>query len=164
MRGNNASSITCSSAMVFSPTRHSIPPNNVLLRLRDLRNVPVYYHPLVRFFAPNPRLAITQHTRILSCFCSEPRRSTQTKLLSLIPTSHSPLSTRLQLGKCFSMVRVDGHSARDRTQRVQNLAYALIKFGIKPGDRVAVIAPNWYVPCMYYLSCTDQMWIFSVLL
>ncbi|KAF8621803.1 hypothetical protein AX15_007479 [Amanita polypyramis BW_CC] len=27
-------------------------------------------------------------------------------------------------------------------QRVQNLTYALIKFGIKPGDRVAVIAPN----------------------
>lgn len=28
------------------------------------------------------------------------------------------------------------------TQRVQNLAYALIQFGICPGDRVAVIAPN----------------------
>ncbi|KAF9535875.1 hypothetical protein CPB83DRAFT_842498 [Crepidotus variabilis] len=27
-------------------------------------------------------------------------------------------------------------------QRIQNLAYALIKFGIKPGDRVGVIAPN----------------------
>lgn len=27
-------------------------------------------------------------------------------------------------------------------QRVQNLAYALIQSGIKPGDRVAVIAPN----------------------
>ncbi|KAJ6519629.1 acetyl-CoA synthetase-like protein [Mycena sanguinolenta] len=27
-------------------------------------------------------------------------------------------------------------------QRIQNLAYALIKAGIKPGDRVAVIAPN----------------------
>jgi acyl-CoA synthetase (AMP-forming)/AMP-acid ligase II len=30
-------------------------------------------------------------------------------------------------------------------QRVQNLAYALIKAGVRPGDRVAVIAPNWYV-------------------
>lgn len=29
-----------------------------------------------------------------------------------------------------------------RAQRVQNLAYALIKAGISPGDRVAVIAPN----------------------
>ncbi|KAA1471569.1 acetyl-CoA synthetase-like protein [Dentipellis sp. KUC8613] len=27
-------------------------------------------------------------------------------------------------------------------QRVQNLAYALIQFGIQPGDRIAVIAPN----------------------
>ena len=31
----------------------------------------------------------------------------------------------------------------NRAQRIQNLAYALIKSGIKPGDRVAVIAPNW---------------------
>jgi acyl-CoA synthetase (AMP-forming)/AMP-acid ligase II len=30
-------------------------------------------------------------------------------------------------------------------QRVQNLAYALINAGVRPGDRVAVIAPNWYV-------------------
>ncbi|PPQ89595.1 LOW QUALITY PROTEIN: hypothetical protein CVT25_012340 [Psilocybe cyanescens] len=29
-------------------------------------------------------------------------------------------------------------------QRVQNLAYALIRAGVKPGDRVGVIAPNWY--------------------
>jgi acyl-CoA synthetase (AMP-forming)/AMP-acid ligase II len=30
----------------------------------------------------------------------------------------------------------------DRSQRIQNLAYALIQAGIQPGDRVAVIAPN----------------------
>ena len=29
-----------------------------------------------------------------------------------------------------------------RAQRIQNFAYALINAGIKPGDRVAVIAPN----------------------
>ncbi|KAK7064386.1 AMP-dependent synthetase and ligase [Favolaschia claudopus] len=29
-------------------------------------------------------------------------------------------------------------------QRIQNLAYALIQAGIKPGDRVAIIAPNSY--------------------
>jgi acyl-CoA synthetase (AMP-forming)/AMP-acid ligase II len=28
-------------------------------------------------------------------------------------------------------------------QRSQNLAYALIQAGIQPGDRVAVVAPNW---------------------
>jgi len=32
-----------------------------------------------------------------------------------------------------------------RAQRIQNLAYALIQAGIKPGNRVAVIAPNTYV-------------------
>ena len=32
-----------------------------------------------------------------------------------------------------------------RAQRVQNLAYALIQAGIKPQDRVAVLAPNWFV-------------------
>ena len=29
-----------------------------------------------------------------------------------------------------------------RAQRIQNLAYALLKAGIEPGDRVGVIAPN----------------------
>ncbi|KAG1826116.1 uncharacterized protein BJ212DRAFT_1295378 [Suillus subaureus] len=28
-------------------------------------------------------------------------------------------------------------------QRIQNMAYALIQAGIRPGDRVAVITPNW---------------------
>jgi len=28
------------------------------------------------------------------------------------------------------------------TQRVQNLAYALLQAGTRPGDRIAVIAPN----------------------
>lgn len=34
-------------------------------------------------------------------------------------------------------------------QRVQNLAYALIQAGIQPGDRVAIIAPNWYAGLTY---------------
>ena len=32
-----------------------------------------------------------------------------------------------------------------RAQRIQNLAYALIQTGIKPGDTVAYIAPNTWV-------------------
>ena len=43
-----------------------------------------------------------------------------------------------------------------RAQRVQNLAYALKQAGIKPGDRVAVLAPNSYVsflgPCVPHLT------------
>ncbi|KAG2754602.1 acetyl-CoA synthetase-like protein [Suillus brevipes Sb2] len=30
-------------------------------------------------------------------------------------------------------------------QRIQNMAYGLIQAGIRPGDRVAVITPNWWV-------------------
>lgn len=33
-----------------------------------------------------------------------------------------------------------------RAQRIQNLAYALIKAGIQPGNTVAYIAPNMSVP------------------
>lgn len=36
-----------------------------------------------------------------------------------------------------------------RAQRVQNLAYALIWYGIKPGDKVAVISPNTLVISLY---------------
>lgn len=47
-----------------------------------------------------------------------------------------------------------------RAQRVQNLAYALIQAGIKPGDRVAVIAPNSYVhsppDCISHLATTHK--------
>lgn len=42
-----------------------------------------------------------------------------------------------------------------RAQRIQNLAYALIQAGIRPGDRVAVIAPNWCV--LQLLSMTFQL-------
>ncbi|KIK71136.1 hypothetical protein GYMLUDRAFT_33267 [Collybiopsis luxurians FD-317 M1] len=43
-------------------------------------------------------------------------------------------------------------------QRVQNFAYAVIKAGLKPGDRVAVISPNtpmmagWHLPLVPLLS------------
>lgn len=39
-----------------------------------------------------------------------------------------------------------------RAQRVQNLAYALKMAGIQPGDRVAVISPNWYVRGLLWLG------------
>jgi len=32
-----------------------------------------------------------------------------------------------------------------RAQRIQNLAYALIQAGIRPGDRVAILSPNTLV-------------------
>jgi len=38
-----------------------------------------------------------------------------------------------------------------RAQRIQNLSYALIQAGVKPGNRVAVIAPNSYVYLLLWL-------------
>ncbi|KAF8740552.1 hypothetical protein AX14_008165 [Amanita brunnescens Koide BX004] len=95
--------------MTFSPTRHSIPPNNVLLRLRDIQNTPVYHHPL------NPLLFLLRAAEIYP-----------DKVALVHPNVAQPVVYTFAIW----------------TQRVQNLAYALINFGIKPGDRVAVIAPN----------------------
>ncbi|KAF8349930.1 AMP-dependent synthetase and ligase [Amanita rubescens] len=86
-------------------------PNNVLLRLRDLRNVPVYYHPL------NPLSFLLRAAEIHP-----------DKVALAHPNVAQPVV----------------YTFATWAQRVQNFAYALIKFGIKPGDRVAVIAPNWY--------------------
>ena len=43
-----------------------------------------------------------------------------------------------------------------RAQRIQNLAYALIAAGIRPGDRVAVLAPNTFVNCFHFLQKPDR--------
>ena len=40
-----------------------------------------------------------------------------------------------------------------RAQRIQNLAYALLEAGIKAGDRVAVIAPNWSAVISIHVIC-----------
>ena len=37
------------------------------------------------------------------------------------------------------------HLGASRAQRVQNLAYALVDFGIRPQETVAVLAPNTFV-------------------
>ncbi|KAK2461801.1 hypothetical protein APHAL10511_006264 [Amanita phalloides] len=95
--------------MVFSPTKQSIPPNNVLLRLGDIPNVPVHYHPL------NPIIFLLRAAEI------HPN-----KPALVHPNVKQPVLYTFSVW----------------AQRVQNLAYALIRFGIKSGDRVAVIAPN----------------------
>ncbi|ELU41379.1 AMP-dependent synthetase and ligase [Rhizoctonia solani AG-1 IA] len=61
------------------------------------------------------------------------------KYSSKLPVNITPLEmlVPLQAILCLTL---------PRAQRVQNLAYALKRVhGIKPGDRVAVIAPNWAV-------------------
>ena len=51
----------------------------------------------------------------------------------------------MEYGKSSDIIQVPPNLIVRRTQRVQNLAYALIEAGIQPGDRVAIVAPNWYV-------------------
>ncbi|KAF8912814.1 acetyl-CoA synthetase-like protein [Gymnopilus junonius] len=93
----------------FTPTPASIPPTNVLLRLKDLPEPHPNYHPL------NPLAFILRAAQIYP------------DKVALVHTDvqHPVVYT-------FSVW----------AQRVQNLAYALINAGVKPGDRVGVIAPN----------------------
>ncbi|KIL70677.1 hypothetical protein M378DRAFT_95172 [Amanita muscaria Koide BX008] len=93
----------------FSPTEQSFPPPNVLLRLKELQDVPVNYHPL------NPLSFLLRAAEIYP-----------DKVAIAHPNTEQPVVYTFSVW----------------AQRVQNLAFALVKFGIRPGDRVAVIAPN----------------------
>ncbi|QRV91219.1 AMP binding enzyme [Ceratobasidium sp. AG-Ba] len=96
--------------MAFTPTPASIPPANVLLRLKQPKGIPVNITPL------NP-VSFLLHAALVY----------PNKLALLSPDGPQPTSYTYGVW----------------AQRVQNLAYALIRVhGIKPGDRVAVIAPN----------------------
>ncbi|KAF8973713.1 hypothetical protein BDZ97DRAFT_1900508 [Flammula alnicola] len=92
----------------FTPTPASIPPPDVLLRLKEVSSSPNYH-------------ALTPLAFILRAAQIYPDK------VALIHTDveHPVVYT-------FSVW----------AQRAQNLAYALIKAGIQPGDRVGVISPN----------------------
>lgn len=124
--------------MNFTPTPSSIPPANVLLRQRPDESWAVNYTPLVRM-APAPR-ALAKQT---------------------LP--QNPLSFLLRAALIYpdkvAVRHADVPQPVEYTyavwaQRVQNLAYALLDAGIRPGDRVAVIAPNWCV-CGAPRCCAD---------
>lgn len=82
--------------------------------------------------------------RTQSAFSCMPLSYTQTSLPSLIPMLISQLSTHTVYGDSLDLtpVSVLFNSQCSRTQRIQNLAYALIQAGIRPGDHVAILAPN----------------------
>ncbi|KAG8936888.1 hypothetical protein FRC02_009978 [Tulasnella sp. 418] len=79
-------------------------------------------------------------------------RMTLSKDLPVHITPLNPISFILRAAhiypKNIAIVHPDGpggpvyYTFEVWAQRVQNLAYALIRYGIRPGDRVAVIAPN----------------------
>jgi len=93
----------------FKPTPESVPPQDVVHRLRSPKNIPVYLQPL------NPLSFLLRAAHIYP-----------NKLAISHPDVKHPVH----------------YSYTVWTQRIQNLAYALIEAGIQPGDRVAVIAPN----------------------
>ncbi|KAL4064962.1 hypothetical protein V8B97DRAFT_2025861 [Scleroderma yunnanense] len=93
----------------FRPTPESIPPPNVSYQLKQLKNVPVNYHPL------NPFTFILRTALIYP-----------DKLALAHPEAKEPAF----------------YTYSTWAQRIQNLAYALIQAGVRPGDRVAVLAPN----------------------
>uniref|UniRef100_A0A0W0G3A5 Putative AMP-dependent synthetase and ligase n=1 Tax=Moniliophthora roreri TaxID=221103 RepID=A0A0W0G3A5_MONRR len=111
--------------MSFQPTLESLPPKNVQLRLRSPPNLPVYRHVL------NP-LGFLLRAALIH----------PDKLALAHPDTPHPVHYTYAVWYAFQITYTHTYANLRRTQRVQNLAYALIKAGIKPGDRVAVIAPN----------------------
>ncbi|KAF8527924.1 acetyl-CoA synthetase-like protein [Hysterangium stoloniferum] len=104
-------------AMQFTPTPESIPPPRVVFRLQQ----------------PHPPLPVN----------ATPLRLTE---------GQNPISFILRAASIFpdklALLHKDvkhavAYSFAVWAQRIQNLAYALIQTGIRAGDRVAVIAPNW---------------------
>ncbi|OBZ65771.1 Acetate/butyrate--CoA ligase AAE7, peroxisomal [Grifola frondosa] len=95
------------------------PSPGVSYRLQLPRGIPVHYQPLVclmfAFIDPNPLAFLLRAAQIYP-----------DKLALVHPDVEHPVI----------------YSYAVWTQRIQNLAYALIQAGIQPGDRVAVIAPN----------------------
>lgn len=129
----------------FRPTPESIPPHNVSYLQKPLHSAPVNYHPLVRrvVMLCKSKSQLLVH-RTQSAFCCMPLSYTQTSLPLPIPMPTSQLSTHMIYGDSvhstpFSLLF---NSQCSRAQRIQNLAYALIQAGIRPGDRVAILAPN----------------------
>ncbi|KAF9452623.1 acetyl-CoA synthetase-like protein [Macrolepiota fuliginosa MF-IS2] len=93
----------------FTPTPASIPPPDVVYRLKQPPNTPVNTHPL------NPLDFVLRAAQIYP-----------DKVALIHPNVEHPVYYTFAIW----------------AQRIQNLAYALVRAGIKPGDRVAVIAPN----------------------
>lgn len=94
---------------ILKKERASIPPSNVVYRLKDSPNASVNSHPL------NPLDFILRAAQIYP-----------DKVALVHPNVEYPVQYTFAVW----------------AQRIQNLAYALIRAGVKPGDRVAVIAPN----------------------
>lgn len=87
-----------------------------------------------------PILCRTLYRSFFVLLRSTPLNSHSHTLMFLTPSTIPMLSCTSPI---FLLLRLRPLIAFSRsTQRVQNLAYALLQAGIEPGDRVAIIAPN----------------------
>ncbi|KAF9056318.1 AMP-dependent synthetase and ligase [Panaeolus papilionaceus] len=113
----------------FTPTKSSIPPSNNVLRLKQLPNALPNYQPL------SPLAFILRAAQIY------PDKVALLHTDVPYPVVYN-FATWCNILLCFpAFAKLIFHSDL-RAQRIQNLAYGLIKAGIKPGDRVAILAPN----------------------
>ncbi|KAG1716562.1 hypothetical protein ID866_614, partial [Astraeus odoratus] len=116
----------------FKPTPESIPPPNVSYHLKQLKDVPVNYHPLNPF------------TFVLRAALIYPDKIGLAHPNATEPAFYTYRIWRVASSVLLSMSMVEATHVKSlfRAQRIQNLAYALIQAGIHPGDRVAVLSPN----------------------
>ncbi|KAF5390336.1 hypothetical protein D9757_002787 [Collybiopsis confluens] len=110
----------------FKPTAESIPPPGNVLRLRLPQHIPVNYHPLVSTYTSSPQPASPSTLKNPLEFLLRAATIYPTKIAIAHPDAKAPAFYAYSIW----------------AQRVQNLAYALIKAGLRPRDRVAVISGN----------------------
>jgi hypothetical protein len=111
---------SCNMSSSFTPTPASIPPRNAGLMLRQPKGLPVYFQPL------NPLQFILRAAEIYP-----------DKLALVHPDVKYPVSYSFAVWYFLEAAFCVVYSCLSRCQRIQNLAYALIQAGIKPGDRVS---------------------------
>ncbi|KAJ3822988.1 hypothetical protein F5880DRAFT_1570177 [Lentinula raphanica] len=119
-----------STAYDFKPTPESIPPPNIELKLKLPQNIPVNYHPL------NPLDFLLRAALIYPHKIALAHPDVKTPAFYTYSVWYVT-----DINSFFNLLY-----SQTRAQRVQNFAYAIIKQGLMPGDRIAVIAPN--VPMM----------------
>jgi acyl-CoA synthetase (AMP-forming)/AMP-acid ligase II len=116
--------------MPFEPTPSSVPPPNVCHRMRLPPGLPVNITPLnpIQFLL---RAALIQPNKVAIRHPDIERP---------VEYSYAVWCVLVSL-----LQRNDWYLGIYRAQRIQNFAHGLLARGIQPGDRVAVVAPNWSV-------------------
>ncbi|KAI0274811.1 acetyl-CoA synthetase-like protein [Gloeopeniophorella convolvens] len=117
-----------SAMSTFCPTLASIPPPNAQLTLSTPPGLPVNIHPLVY-----PYL-LCAFPIILQLFSRQNPLEFLLRAAQIYPDKLAVAHPDVQFPVFYTY--------SIWAQRVQNFAYGLLQAGIRPGDRIAVLAPN----------------------